>query len=107
MYVYLDLNNTPHSYDRLCLYSMNEVSNELRPFLKDLMEVLSQASVTRNILVAVRNEDGQIESGIWVFDPAKVHLYYDKAQVFLKSRNIPFTPGAPPLKDVIGFKFPL
>lgn len=107
MHVFLDLNNAPHSYDKICLFNMGEVPSELRPFLNDIMEVLNKASVTKNILVGVRNDDGQMESAIWIFESTSVRMYYDRVQVFLKAKNIPFIPGAPPLKDVMGFKFPM
>lgn len=107
MYVFMDLDNSPNSYDKICLFSMGEVPAVLRSYMKDIMEVLNQASVTHNILVGIRGSDGQMESAIWIFDSTKVQLYYDKVQVFLKKHNIPFKTGAPELKDVMGFKFPV
>lgn len=103
----MDLNNSPDSYDKICLFSMNEVPSALRSYTKDIMEVLNKASVTHNILVGIRDADGQMNSAIWIFESSKVQLYYDQVQVFLKKRNIPFKTGAPELKDVLGFKFPV
>lgn len=107
MYVYMDLNNSPNSYDKICLFRMSEVPVALRPYMKDIMDVFSQASITHNILVALREKDGQLDSAVWIFDSKKVQLYYDKVQVFLKERNIPFKTGAPELKKVMGFDFPI